>query len=207
MEDEQRRSAGWGTTAGLGKPSPYTVMVSACLLLSAVAGWSGLVLVVAGQVVPGWLVGSALLLVLLVIVGVRAVRRRVAGGEAAKRRSVPACLVLALLGGAAGLGSALGAVGDVLGGAEYRVLEPHGPGGCRAVTRETSFLMAGGGEVYAVGGSGIGRRESSWTADDGLRPIAEGLYRLRWGVGGGSLVVSGRVTDPVRPALHGVACD
>ncbi|KAA6223634.1 hypothetical protein CP973_18440 [Streptomyces albofaciens JCM 4342] len=181
-------------------------MAVGCLLLAAVASWSGFLLVVAGRVIPGWLVGSALLLVLLVVMGTLAVRRRVTGRTPAGNRGVPARLVLALLGAAAGLGSAVGGVGDLTGGADYRLLEPPGPGGCRAVTRETSFLVAGRGEVYAVGAAGIGRRTGSWTADDGLRPIARGSYELHWGDDGGVLLVSGTPTDPVMSGLQEVAC-
>ncbi|MFJ2262548.1 hypothetical protein ACIOKD_30270 [Streptomyces sp. NPDC087844] len=95
-------------------------------------------------------------------------------------------------------GIAGGALGDLFLGAEYRVLRPTGPGGCTAVVRETSFLMSGGGEAYAVGRTGLALGESgSWTVDDGYRPVASGTYALDWGRGGGLLQISGTSTDPV----------
>ncbi|MEU9125261.1 hypothetical protein AB0C96_36420 [Streptomyces sp. NPDC048506] len=190
------RTAAW--------PAPFFFIATGCVLLADVVSWSSVLLVVAGLVIPGWLVSSALLFVLLVLVLVRAVMRRTVASEAAKRRSLPTRLAFALMAGAAGLGSALGAVSDL--GADYRILEPQGPDGCRAVTREVSFLFAGSGDVYAVGASGIGWRTSSWTADDGGRPIATGSYTLHWGLGGGVLTVSGSAGNPVWPSLHDVDC-
>ncbi|MCX4993095.1 MULTISPECIES: hypothetical protein [unclassified Streptomyces] len=82
--------------------------------------------------------------------------------------------------------------------AEYLVLRPAGPGGCTVVVRETSFLVIGNGEAYAVGRSGLALGESgSWTVDDGYRPVGAGAYELDWGRDGGLLRVSGTSTDPV----------
>jgi len=72
--------------------------------------------------------------------------------------------------------------------------------------RERSFLFAGGGDVYAVGPSGLGRRNSSWRGDDGYRPIASSTYELRWGAHNGNLSVNGSGVDPVLPALHEIDC-
>ncbi|MFV2118338.1 hypothetical protein ACE14D_07780 [Streptomyces sp. Act-28] len=84
----------------------------------------------------------------------------------------------------AALGTAWGAVGDLTSNVEYRVLRPAGPGGRTAVVREASFLLAGDGEVYAVGRTGLALGESgSWTVDDGHRPIEAGTYELSWGPG------------------------
>lgn len=47
----------------------------------------------------------------------------------------------------------------------------------------------------------------SWTADDGIRPIADGSYELKWGLTEGTLLVRGSNGNPVWPALHGVSCD
>ncbi|MFM9559416.1 hypothetical protein ACKI19_45135, partial [Streptomyces caniscabiei] len=59
---------------------------------------------------------------------------------------------------------------DLVSDAEYHVLRPPGPGGCTAVVRETSFLVIGSGEAYAVGRTGLALGESgSWTVDDGYR--------------------------------------
>ncbi|MFF9200682.1 hypothetical protein ACF1AE_02400 [Streptomyces sp. NPDC014986] len=96
------------------------------------------------------------------------------------------------------LGTAWGALDDLISDAEYRVLHPAGPGGCTAVVRETSFLVIGTGEVYAVGRTGLALDESgSWTADDGCRPVDAGTYELSWGREGGHLRISGTGTDPV----------
>ncbi len=78
------------------------------------------------------------------------------------------------------------------------MLRPTGPGGCTAVVRETSFLVIGDGEAYAVGRTGLALGEAgSWVVDDGYRPVAAGTYKLEWERDGGLLVVSGSGTDPV----------
>ncbi|QOV44643.1 hypothetical protein [Streptomyces chromofuscus] len=106
---------------------------------------------------------------------------------------------------AAVLGTAWGAVDDLISGAEYHVLRPSGPGGCTAVVRETSFLVSGSGEAYAVGRTGWALGESgSWAVDDGYRPVEAGTYELDWGRDGGLLRISGTSTDPV---LHGGLAD
>lgn len=74
------------------------------------------------------------------------------------------------------------------------------------MVRETSFLFAGSGEVYAVGASGIGWTRSSWTADDGYEPVASGTYELHWSADGGTLTVNGTTTNPVWPSLHELDC-
>ncbi|MFH8347641.1 hypothetical protein [Streptomyces sp. NPDC018045] len=179
-------------------------MAVGCAVLAAVASWSDFLLVVAHHVIPGWLVGAAFLAISSALVLIRTVRRRSAPDRAREKGTVTGRWILAFSVVAAGLGSALGAVGDL--GAEYRMLEPRGPGGCQAVTRETAFLYAGSGDVYSVGAGGIGRPTGHWTADDGLRPIAAGSYGLSWGDDSGSLMIHGTATDPVRPALHDVDC-
>ncbi|MFC9891056.1 hypothetical protein [Streptomyces pilosus] len=98
----------------------------------------------------------------------------------------------------AALGITWGAVDDLISNVEYRVLRPAGPGGCTAVVRETSFLVSGSGEVYAVGLTGLAVGEAgSWTVDDGYRPIDAGTYELSWGRDGGHLRIRGTSTDPV----------
>ncbi|MFD3440319.1 hypothetical protein ACFWU3_22730 [Streptomyces sp. NPDC058685] len=96
------------------------------------------------------------------------------------------------------LGIAWGAADDLISNAEYHVLRPAGPGGCTAVVRETSFLVIGNGEAYAVGRTGLGLGKSAaWTVDDGYRPVAAGTYELDWRRDGGRLRISGTSTDPV----------
>ena len=97
---------------------------------------------------------------------------------------------------------------SVISGRSTSSYGPPVPRGGRAVVGETAFLMAGNGEVYAVGGStgAAWGPSGSWFADDGYRPVAEGSYELRWGRSDGSLVVSGTRGNPVHPSLHTVDC-
>ncbi|MBT2547255.1 hypothetical protein [Arthrobacter sp. ISL-65] len=174
-----------------------------CLLLAAVtalANLGGLVLVIAGGVLPGWAITAMLLAASLALL---LITRRATGGGSRTRRNALISLLYRLVVFGVGLSSLTGALGDL--SATYHVLEPEGPNGCRAVAREYSFLFAGSGQVYAVGRSGIGTRVSSWTTDDGYEPIADGSYRLRWEADGGILRLMGGI-DPVWPALHGVTC-
>ena len=174
-----------------------------CLLLAAVtalANLGGLVLVIAGGVLPGWAVSAMLLVTSLALL---LISRRAAGGAGRTRRNALISLVHRLAVFGVGLSSLTGALGDL--SATYHVLEPVGPNGCRAVAREYSFLFAGSGQVYAVDPTGVGTRVSSWTTDDGYEPIADGSYTLRWDSGGGILRLMGGI-DPVWPALHEVTC-
>ncbi|WP_433789204.1 hypothetical protein [Actinoplanes sp. CA-252034] len=175
------------------RPAPATAWV---LLAAAalVAHWCGLMLLVGSRMVPGWASGAALL-------GAALVARRAEPTSTGRDRWRWA------LGSLTAVGCLLSGGTDVF--ATYHLLDPAGPGGCRAFARETAILFAGGGEVYtgyAVGPVGVAWEGSSWTADDGYRPIAAGTYRLTWGLGGGSLVVEGTGGNPVWPALHGVDC-
>jgi len=186
----------------------------ACLLLAVVVvvgSWNGLLLIVARHVIPGWVVGNTLIVATLLLMLVGAMWRRgepSSGRRPDLRTAVrrPTSWLLVLSAVIAVLGNTLGAADDLISGAAYHVLEPSGPGGCRAVVRETSFLFAGGGDVYAVGPSGLGRRTSSWSSDDGYRPIASSTYELRWGAENGNLSVNGSDVDPVWPALHEIDC-
>lgn len=180
-------------------PAVSTAIGVGSLVLAAVASWSSLLLVVRGRVVPGWALSAALLVIALVL---RWVLTREGGPADASRlsgkRAVWAwwgnCLLIVM----AVLGTAGGAVDDLISSAEYHVLRPEGPGGCRAVVRETSFLVIANGEAYAVGRTGLALGESgSWVVDDGYRPIDGGTYALEWGRDGGYLQISGTSTDPV----------
>ncbi|MCT9113270.1 hypothetical protein N4G69_48480 [Streptomyces mirabilis] len=102
-------------------------------------------------------------------------------------------------------GTAWGAVDDLISDARYHVLRPAGPGSCTVVVRETSLLMIGNGEAYAVGRTGLALGQSgSWTVDDGYRPVDAGTYALDWGRDGGLLRIRGTSTDPV---LRGGSAD
>ncbi|MGW7345285.1 hypothetical protein [Streptomyces sp. NPDC054854] len=165
-----------------------------------------MLLVVLGRVIPGWVVSATLLFVWLILIRVAAARNLSEADRTTLRRLTLPRYVRGLLAGVAGLGSALGVLGDL--SSDYHVLHPTGPHSCRAVVRETSFLFAGSGEVYAVGPTGIAWRPSgSWQADDGYRPIAEGTYELRWSQEGGTLHVRGTEGNPVMDGLHSVDCN
>ncbi|UUU23764.1 hypothetical protein [Streptomyces sp. DSM 40750] len=183
-----RLSPAVSTTAGIGS-----------LALAAVASWSSLLLVVQGRVVPGWGVSATLLVVsLLLRWALTQVGRPTDASRHPREPARWARLGSSLLIATAVLGTAWGAVDDLTSDADYRVLRPAGPGGCTAVVRETSFLVIGNGEVYAVGHTGLALGESgSWTVDDGYRPIDAGAYELDWGRDGGRLLLSGTSTDPI----------
>jgi len=204
--------AQWRARLAAGPPFPYPAVSVLGLVLAVVVTWGGVLVIVAGQVVPAWVLGGSLVVVSLVLMGVHGVRRHrsapddgdtavTAGGYGLRRLGYVLLTVLAV----ASVG--VRALGDL--GAQYLVLRPSGPGGCTAVVRETAFLMAGTGEVYGVGGStGVAWGPSgSWFADDGYRPVAERSYELEWGRGDGVLVVRGSGGNPVYPAIHPVNCD
>jgi hypothetical protein len=200
METEQRR------TDRVTRSAPLAVVATGCLLLAVAAGWSGMLIVVVGRVVPGWALSAALIFVSLVLLRVVAVRHRSTVDRTTSRRRTLPWLIRGSLVAAAGLGTAFGVLGDY--GSEYHILRPTGPDGCTAVVREMSVLFGGRGEVYAVGPTGIAWRPSGdWVADDGYRPIAEGTYQLHWGPDGGALTVSGNGHDPVMDGLQTVECN
>ena len=188
-------------------PGTFTAAGIGSLALAVWVSWSHLLLLVWGHVVPGWEVSGVLFVLALVLwwtflrAAGRAQALRLSGTRARWVSPVSALLI-----GVGTLGIAWGAVGDL--GARYYVLRPTGPGGCTAVARETSFLMIGNGEAYAVGRTGLALGEAgSWVVDDGYRPIADGAYKLDWGEDGGLLLISGTSTDPViRGAMTDIDC-
>lgn len=194
-----------------GNPTKLRVRFASALcslvaLLLVVLGWSGLIFVLGALVLPPWLVGAGLCGVSVVL---SVVNRRLALGEddqEASPGSHHTALVRRVTTTLAVGGCVFAFLGDAAVGATYTVLEPSASNGCRAVARESSFLMAGGGQVYSVHPVGVGWRAGSWTADDGIRPIGEGQYELSWGVGGGVLLVQGDGHNPVYPSLHEVTC-
>ncbi|MEU1267132.1 hypothetical protein [Streptomyces sp. NPDC005799] len=162
-----------------------------------------------GRVIPGWEVSGAFLVLALLVhrtlIGAARVRET---ARPARKRVTPLRLGEGLMLGAAVLGTAWGAGDDLIPDAQYHVLSPTGPGGCTVVVRETSLLVVGNGEAYAVGHTGLALGESgSWTVDDGYRLVAVGTYALRWGRDAGVLHVSGTNTGPVvGGALTDVSC-
>lgn len=180
-------------------PAVSTAAGIGSLALAAVASWSSLLLVVQGRVVPGWAVSATLLVMALVLRwALTRVGRPAGASSLPRKRATSARPASRLLIVTAMLGTAWGAADDLISDAEYHLLRPAGPGGCTAVVRETSFLVIGNGEAYAVGRTGLALGESaSWTVDDGYRPVDAGTYELDWGPGGGFLRISGTSTDPV----------
>ncbi|GAA3679577.1 hypothetical protein GCM10023081_17190 [Arthrobacter ginkgonis] len=180
-----------------------------CLLLAAattLGGMFGLLLVWGGRVMPAWAISTTLLVASLALAIARArVRRHQApdAGEQGpvRRRSGP-WVALAV---ATGICSAAGGMGDFVFDAKYTVLQPGGPGFCQAAVKETSFLFAGSGELYAVEFGGLGRAVSSWAADDGYEPVASGSYDFEWTDEGALLSLYGGA-DPVWPGSHSFDC-
>ncbi|WP_405972110.1 hypothetical protein OG496_22025 [Streptomyces sp. NBC_00988] len=190
-------------------PGAFAAAGVGSLALAAVASWSDLLLLVWGRVVPGWEVSGVLFVLALVLwrTFIRAARR----AEAVRLPATRARWVRSarnLLIAVAVSGIAWGALGDLINEAEYHVLRPTGPGGCTAVVRETSFLMIGDGEAYAVGRTGLAWGEAgSWVVDDGYRPVAGGTYEIKWERDGGLLLISGTNTDPViRGGMTDIDC-
>ncbi|WP_416961806.1 hypothetical protein [Streptomyces sp. Agncl-13] len=192
-------SPGASTAAGVGS-----------LALAALASWSDPLLVVWGHVVPGWGVSGVLLVLALVLwrTFLRAARRAETLRPLGARARWWAGLVSRVLIVVAAFGVVGGALADLALEARYYVLRPTGPGGCEAVVRETSFLMIGNGEAYAVGRTGLAWGEAgSWVVDDGYRPVADGTYKVTWGPDGGLLLISGTSTDPViRGGMTDIDC-
>ncbi|KUN82112.1 hypothetical protein [Streptomyces griseoruber] len=162
------------------------------------ASWSSLLLVVQGRVVPGWGLSAAFLVLALVLRRVLTRRGPAGASGLSRQRAGWVRLGGRLLIGAAVLGIAWGALDDLVSGAKYYVLRPAGPEGCTAVVRETSFLVIGTGEAYAVGRTGLALGMSGrWTVDDNRRPVEAGAFELTWGRDGGLLRVDGTANDPV----------
>ncbi|WP_166021199.1 hypothetical protein [Streptomyces chilikensis] len=192
-------------------PATFTTVVIGGLVLAAVAAWGSLLLVVQGRVIPGWGVSAALLVAVLVFRWAFTRRRRRDGTSPLglpRKQAEWARRTSALLIVTAVLGTVLEATADLLVSAEYHVLHPEGPEGCTAVVRETSFLVIGDGEVFAVGRTGLAfGTAGSWTVDDGYRPVEEGAYELDWGEETGALRIIGTITDPVvRSDMDGIDC-
>ncbi|GAA2177775.1 hypothetical protein GCM10009784_29600 [Arthrobacter parietis] len=181
--------------------------LSAVVLLAL--SWGGLIFVIGDVVVPAWVISAVFCVMSLVFAlfdrRSRVKLQRKQEGSGSLRKSRPRVFTAHVLTTLGVAGCVLAIVWDVAYSVTYTVLTPAGSDGCQAVVREASFLMAGGGEIYAVHSAGIGWRSGSWTADDGVRPIEAGQYELSWGTTG-TLVVRGDGNDPVWPAVHDVRC-
>lgn len=187
-----RRESRWS-------PAVAAAAGTGALALAAVASWSSFLLVVRGRVVPGWGVSAAFLVLVLVLRLVLARRSRRPGAAALPPTYARGARLGGwLLIGLAVLGVAWGAMDDLISDAKYYVLRPAGPEGCTAVVRETSFLVLGTAEAYAVGPTGLALGAAGqWTVDDNGRPVGAGAYALTWGRDGGRLQVDGAAGDPV----------
>ncbi|MGW0836702.1 hypothetical protein [Streptomyces prunicolor] len=181
-------------------PRALTTSGVGSLALAALASWSDPLLVVWGHVIPGWGVSGVLLVLAFALwwTCLRVARRAEAARLLGARASWWVGLVSRVLIVVAAFGVVGGAVADLALEARYYVLRPTGPGGCTAVVRETSFLMIGNGQAYAVGRTGLAWGEAgSWVVDDGYRPVAGGTYEVKWERDGGLLFINGTQTEPV----------
>ncbi|MGM1030663.1 MAG: hypothetical protein ACQEWM_12465 [Actinomycetota bacterium] len=187
--------------------SAATALIAATAALAG--GLVGFVLVWGEQVVPGWLISTVLLAVVIAVaVALALLRRHRATGSAERGAAArrPAGRTAAWVVGATSvaLGSGVGFVADLP--ATYTVLGAPAPGSCQVAVRESSFLFAGAGDVYAAGAGGVAMAVGSWTADDGYQPIASGTYDLEWEDGSAVLSLSSSAGNPVWPASHTFAC-
>ena len=190
-------------------PEPYSRLFRASVILLVLAplcsvlGWTGFLFVLRQQAVPGWAIGVVLFLASMVLLKLDAFRQRSITCTDRTRR-IPRPWFVTLLVVVSVTFSGLGALDD-LSSAKYYVLSPSNSDGCRVAVREFSFLFAGRGTVYVVGAAGVGRKVSSWTADDGYKPFSSGNYELMWYSDGGSLILHSN-SDPVWPALYEINC-
>ncbi|SHG24758.1 hypothetical protein [Streptoalloteichus hindustanus] len=194
---------------GVDRPMRWRLAAALCVLLAAVAvaaHWSGVLLVVLGQAIPDWALAGALLLAALVlrIIARVARRRQPAGTVPLAGHGALSPWIIVPLSLVAVVGSVIGGLRDL--SSHYYLLPSESAGGCRVLVRETAFLLGGRGDVYVVEPFGLGRKVSSWTADDGYRPFTSGTFELRWSGDDGVLRISGRRGDPVWPGLHDVDC-
>lgn len=80
----------------------------------------------------------------------------------------------------------------------YHVLQPAGPQGCRIVVAEDTFLLLGSGRVFVLpAGSHRPRQVTTFSTDDGYRPISLNTYRLSWDGPTASLSLWGSASAPV----------
>jgi len=80
----------------------------------------------------------------------------------------------------------------------YHVLQPAGPQGCRIVVAEDTFLLLGSGRVFVLpAGSHRPRQVTTFSTDDGYRPISLNTYRLTWDGPTASLALWGSGFAPV----------
>ncbi len=178
-----------------GRRSSWALAYALAAAVVLVATWHAYLVVVAGHVLVGWTVTAGLL---VAAAGLLLSSR----GEPSRGRAAAA-----VLAAVTSTGVLLAVGGQLLWGAEYRSLMPAGPTGCRVLVQETSFLVAGSGEVYVLRrGTGLARHLSSYTTDDGGKPVSAGGYTLTWDGGHGTLEVFDNPGNPVTPSTHTVGC-
>ncbi|MCU1633405.1 MAG: hypothetical protein JWM61_2057 [Micrococcaceae bacterium] len=138
-----------------------SVLCGMAALVILVLGWCGLIFALGAFVLPPWVVGTVLSAVSFIL---GFVHRRLVVGDDDRRTSLGGRRVAPVWRAVTPLavgGCVVAFLGDAAFGATYSVLEPSASGGCRAVARESSFLMAGGGQVYLVHPVGVGWRTGS----------------------------------------------
>lgn len=175
---------------------------------------AGVLLVIAGDAVPGRVPVEALTAAGLALGGAGIARRRWPGArrvaaekpmlaradrlvpDAVRKFLVVAALVLSCLAEGAHL----------LYASNTTVLRPAAPDGCLVIAGENSFLLSGGGWIYQADGEwGLATRVASFSTIDGAQPFEAGSYRLTWRGEIGTLDgVEEIFLDPDRAALPGV---
>ncbi len=185
--------------------APFARAVAwAALGLAAVLAWwpfsPARLVVVDGHVLRPWLP----VLALLVVAGVAALVARRAPGPHPRSRALR--VAVAFVGLSVALfGLAACTLRDL--GTSYLVLSPTSESGCRVVVEETSFLMAGSGQIHLLPKrSLITRPAERYVADDGGTPFTNGSFELTWDGPTAVVQVWGRPGDPVMPGLLSGTC-
>jgi hypothetical protein len=174
------------------------IFLLAAVAVSGVSLLSGILLVVLnGSVIPGWQLGSGLLVPALglsvVAIGLSYRANVSARGPGRVRAEFSDVFysrkALIWLGVGCGLFNLLMAGADTFNGFRYVVLKPSGAGECRIVVRQSSFFEPGVGVLYRVPGDwGLAVRESQQQYDvDAYGPFFAGQYRLTWDGSSGQL--------------------
>jgi hypothetical protein len=167
-----------------------------CGLLAPVATFTtmnrDLILVIAGLTLPAWIDGAAILALSgvlffsMITLHAHEVRDLPAGEDHAGPMTGRLVSVMAMASTFVVMGiTAVFLLVALLahffyGDNDYVSLEPSGPHGCHVVVHETSFMMAGGGTLYAVNRWGLGRETGRYSSDDGSHPFTESGYHLTW---------------------------
>lgn len=163
-------------------------------VLAVCPGFTTLLFVAGGKVIPWWMAGGALLAASAVLVGVQVSARSSVSEDDAFRWSelqnrwfwfpLALCAVF----------SVFGLVSDAWDRAGYSVVSRNSAG-CTLIAKETSFFLGGSGVMYLAEPSGVAHRVGSWKVDEGGRPARDGQVGVSW--------AGSSVTYRVDGALYG----